>query len=126
MQRFYLICAYLNIDWILFGVELSGPSNPGPATSVSEGVSDYWSIGVILYEIFTGADFATVFPTGIQTHTPIVFPHSRQEYRKSGHLLNKYFAFCTKSQRYKDSCQVPRRARRSQDNDKTTDKNLSW
>ena len=42
----------------------------GPCT---DDVADFWSIGVILYELYTGANFRSVFPTGLLSHTPVIF-----------------------------------------------------
>ena len=42
-------------------------------------VADFWSLGVILYELYTGASFKAVFPKGLLTHTPVTFTCSTRD-----------------------------------------------
>ena len=35
--------------------------------------ADWWSVGVILFEILTGWAFVNIFPSGIKSHTPLIW-----------------------------------------------------
>jgi len=60
-------------------------------------VSDYWSLGVILYELLTGYSLCDAYPEGIISHTFLRSPdHPSQE---SEYLLKQvsivYSIICT-------------------------------
>ena len=35
--------------------------------------ADWWSVGVILFELLTGWSFCSLFPSGLQSHTPLTW-----------------------------------------------------
>lgn len=43
--------------------------------------ADWWSVGVILFELLTGWSFAYMFPSGLKSHTPLTWNQNEGELR---------------------------------------------
>ena len=49
---------------------------PADSDSLMVGVEDWWSVGVVLFELYTGTNFCEMFPSGLLPHTPAKFEFS--------------------------------------------------
>ena len=60
--------------------------NPAPE-------ADWWSVGVILFELYTGWSFCSLFPSGLKSHTPLIWsedPNLRDGESELRDLIGKF------------------------------------
>jgi serine/threonine protein kinase len=58
------------IKWLLSLFQLSSPEQCESALPSA----DWWSVGVILFELATGSFLSEAYPSGLQLHTPVAVP----------------------------------------------------